>query len=233
MTLKQKWERRQTIFEGPSCIWTRKNSSAELTVFVLKFSAPIFVVLLLFVVTLIMPAVAFAQDFTPQIACWVCDPREYNLAAPNCSPVANPPIPGCRPEKPKYDGQCDKPVDPTQPPGPNTVTVRKYCKQGLLPFCARTKLGCTSIGDFGLVAINYGRFIFGISGSIALLFVIIGGMMMLFSFGNPEYMTKGKSTLIAAIIGLVIIFAAYLIVALVVKSLDVASVAEFTDVIPI
>jgi len=52
----------------------------------------------------------------------------------------------------------------------------------------------------------------GLSGSAALLMFVYGGFLWLTSGGNKERVDKGKKTLIWAIIGIVVIFAAYVIV---------------------
>lgn len=50
------------------------------------------------------------------------------------------------------------------------------------------------------------------AGSIAVVFVIIGGFWYVTSAGNEEQAEKGKNTLINAIIGIVIIILSYVIV---------------------
>lgn len=51
-------------------------------------------------------------------------------------------------------------------------------------------------------------FIFGIAGSLTLLFFIYGGYTMLTSLGNPEEIQKGRKILTGALIGLVLILSA-------------------------
>ncbi|TAK05126.1 hypothetical protein EPO33_04055 [Patescibacteria group bacterium] len=51
----------------------------------------------------------------------------------------------------------------------------------------------------------------GISGSIALLMFIWGGMLWLTSGGSPERIQKGKNTIVWAVLGLVLIFGSYAI----------------------
>lgn len=50
-------------------------------------------------------------------------------------------------------------------------------------------------------------------GAIALLFIIIGGFRFIISMGNQEGIEKARQTVLYAILGLLIIFLAYLIVA--------------------
>jgi len=49
--------------------------------------------------------------------------------------------------------------------------------------------------------------------AIALLFIILGGFRYIFSMGNPEGVEKARNTVLYAILGLILIFVAYLIVA--------------------
>ncbi len=49
----------------------------------------------------------------------------------------------------------------------------------------------------------------GVVGSLALLMFIYGGFIWMFSAGNPEKVAKGRSILIWASLGLVLIFSSY------------------------
>jgi len=51
--------------------------------------------------------------------------------------------------------------------------------------------------------------ILGLTGSIALIYFIIGGFMWMTAGGNMDKVKKGRDTLIWATLGLVIIFSAY------------------------
>jgi succinate dehydrogenase/fumarate reductase cytochrome b subunit len=56
-------------------------------------------------------------------------------------------------------------------------------------------------------------------GAIALLFIIFGGFRYIISLGNPESVEKARSTVLYAVLGLILIFLAYLIVAYVLNNL--------------
>jgi len=58
----------------------------------------------------------------------------------------------------------------------------------------------------------------GVVGSFALLMFIYGGFMWMLSGGNEKMVEKGKSTLIWAALGLVIIFMSYALVNFVIKT---------------
>jgi type IV secretory pathway VirB2 component (pilin) len=51
--------------------------------------------------------------------------------------------------------------------------------------------------------------ILGLTGTIALIYFIIGGFMWMTAAGNMDKIKKGRDTLIWATLGLVIIFSAY------------------------
>ncbi len=61
--------------------------------------------------------------------------------------------------------------------------------------------------------------ILGLSGSVALLVFVYGGFMYLISAGDTKRVEKGKETLKNAALGLVIIFASYLIVTAIIFAL--------------
>lgn len=54
--------------------------------------------------------------------------------------------------------------------------------------------------------------IFAVAALLALVFLIIGGVKWLTSQGEKEGVNKARETIVAAIVGLVIIFLSYLIV---------------------
>lgn len=77
------------------------------------------------------------------------------------------------------------------------------------------------------VAVNVSSWILGIVGSLALLMFIYGGFLMLISGGGGKSgdgknkVNEGKEAIKNAIIGLVIVFAAYLIIQFVLTALGV------------
>ena len=74
---------------------------------------------------------------------------------------------------------------------------------------------CTA-DDFAIVAFAAVRIVFAVAGVAALLFFIAGGVFMIVSGGNQVYISKGKMILRSAVIGLAIIFLAWIIVNLIV-----------------
>ncbi len=84
---------------------------------------------------------------------------------------------------------------------------------GIAKFVGLPKAG--SIPEF----IGFGlRVVLGIMGSFALLMFVYGGITWLTSAGNPDKITKAKNILVWATIGLIVIFASYTLVDLVIKA---------------
>lgn len=84
-----------------------------------------------------------------------------------------------------------------------------------------TNCGNYTLNDMAGTAITVSQFILGIVGSLSLLAFVAGGLMMMLSAGNPEWVTRGKQTLIGAVIGLAIVFTSYAIIQLVFTSLGI------------
>ena len=110
------------------------------------------------------------------------------------------------------DDACRQQICPQSP-------VERICERGK---CLTVKpkgnwttetLPCNyTLDDFVLVGVNLSNLIFGITGSLMLLFIAYGGYQYLTSMGNPEGLQGAKKTLTAAFVGLIIIFGASLFV---------------------
>lgn len=98
---------------------------------------------------------------------------------------------------------------------------------GILPRCAFDDYGCigekANINIFLDLGINIARFIFAIIGTVAFVMFVYGGFTMILSFGNPEKFSKGKDALVAAVVGMIIAFGAYLAVNFILNVLQVGS----------
>lgn len=81
--------------------------------------------------------------------------------------------------------------------------------------------GDYSLNDMVLVAVGASRWILGIVGSLALLMFIYGGLMFLISAGSSDRVSKAKLILIAAVAGLAIVFASYLIIKFVLGTMGI------------
>ena len=71
---------------------------------------------------------------------------------------------------------------------------------------------CRDISIFVMLGINIARYLFAIVGALALLFFIYGGFILILSQGNPEKVKKGTGSILSALIGLAVVFAAYVLV---------------------
>jgi len=72
--------------------------------------------------------------------------------------------------------------------------------------------GSYTLDDFTILLINVAEWILGISGSLALLAFVIGGIMFLTSAGSRERVDQAKKIISGAIIGLAIVFFSYTII---------------------
>lgn len=66
-----------------------------------------------------------------------------------------------------------------------------------------TDFGCIPNDPIGFVARFYGIGL-GLIGGVALLFIIYGGYLILTSQGNPDQLSKGKTNIMYAVIGLLL-----------------------------
>lgn len=95
-----------------------------------------------------------------------------------------------------------------------------------LPAFAQVDLGLNSANDIGLpspsaddpkqIAVNIVQYLMTFLGIIAVVVILYGGFQWLTAGGNEDKVGAAKKTIIAGIIGLIIIIAAYAIVAIVV-----------------
>jgi len=90
----------------------------------------------------------------------------------------------------------------------------KPCSGGDATYCGNYELN-----DFIALAINVSKWILGIVGSLALVMFIYGGVLFLISGGGSEKISQAKKIIIAAVIGLIIVFASYLIIRFVMGSM--------------
>ncbi len=113
-----------------------------------------------------------------------------------------------------------------------------YCLLGLLliPFIAQAASFNEAMGDIGKFFFGFGMNLgkgasvlwiisnvisglFALLGLLAILFLIVGGVRYVASFGNPDQTQQAKNTITYAIIGVAIAISAYTIVKLVTQAL--------------
>lgn len=71
---------------------------------------------------------------------------------------------------------------------------------------------CRDVSIFVSILLNGANYLFGIVGALALLVVVLAGIQLIISQGNPEKTKKAFDMLTAAGIGLLIVFGAYMLV---------------------
>lgn len=71
---------------------------------------------------------------------------------------------------------------------------------------------CLNANQLGTVIANAINFLFVVAALLALGFLILGGIKWLTSQGEKEGINKARETIVAAVVGLIIIFLSYLIV---------------------
>jgi hypothetical protein len=74
------------------------------------------------------------------------------------------------------------------------------------------------------------NFIMELATGIAIFIIVLGGLLYAFSAGNPGKIEKAKSTVTGAIIGLAIMFAAWLIVAIILNAMGYADITNWNQV---
>ena len=95
------------------------------------------------------------------------------------------------------------------------------CPIGLVP-CGTPDCPCTFCLFFTLIDNILDFVIFKVLLPVATLMFIVGGFYLLISRGNPEMFNKAKSILTATIIGLVIIFTAFIFIGTFLKYIGLA-----------
>ncbi|MDO8505968.1 MAG: pilin [bacterium] len=113
------------------------------------------------------------------------------------------------------DDECRQLICPQSP-------IPRICEEGKCivnaqgqprGIAAQETLPCNyTLDDMVLTGINMSKFIFGITGSLMLMFIVYGGYQLFASVGNPEGIMAGRKTLTAAFIGVILIFGASILV---------------------
>lgn len=96
-------------------------------------------------------------------------------------------------------------------------------KAGLLTACARQG-NCRDINDLIEALFPIAQKAFALIGAVAFAMFIYGGFTIILSFGNSERVGEGKKILVAAVIGIIISFSAYLLIKFLLDALGVTGV---------
>lgn len=89
--------------------------------------------------------------------------------------------------------------------------------------CECRDSGTCSLDDVLQVFVNLSTFILGISGAAVLFVFVYGGFKWVFSRGDSKWITAGKDAITASVIGLCIIFGAYVAINFIVSGLTTKS----------
>lgn len=92
--------------------------------------------------------------------------------------------------------------------------------KGPLPKCAFTG-SCRNVEDLVQLGVNEANWLFGIIAGLGFAFFVYGGLTMVLSFGNSEKVGQGKQILVAATVGMIIAFSAYVLVSFIVKAIGI------------
>lgn len=94
------------------------------------------------------------------------------------------------------------------------ATGSSDCPGGDATYCGNYELN-----DFVSLAINISKWILGMVGSLSLIMFVYGGILFLISSGASDKVGQAKKIIVAAIIGLIIVFSSYLIIQFVLGSM--------------
>lgn len=87
--------------------------------------------------------------------------------------------------------------------GQSTQKTDTKCQQ----YC-----GSYALNDFMTLVVKISTIILKVAGSLALLSMVVGGGMFLFSAGNKSWIDRGRTAMTGAAIGLLIVFFSYVII---------------------
>lgn len=96
------------------------------------------------------------------------------------------------------------------------------CIKGDATYC-----GNYTVDDFIKLVILASQWILGIVGSLSLVMFIYGGFMFLISSGSSDKVGQARKIIVAAVIGLVIVFSSYLIIKFVIGALGANTIYQF------
>ncbi|MFA6130818.1 MAG: hypothetical protein WC730_00955 [Patescibacteria group bacterium] len=97
--------------------------------------------------------------------------------------------------------------------------------------CACRDTGECTLDDLLQVVVNISVFLLGISGTAVLCVFIYGGFLWITAQGKPEAIKTGQKAIVGAVIGIVIIFSSYAIIAFVVSVLKTGESPEGEETI--
>ena len=96
-----------------------------------------------------------------------------------------------------------------------------FAQQWLVTCGGETQPACEFCHLFQLINNILNWVLFVLVPIISPIFIVIGGIYLLIARGNPEMFNKGKNVLTATIVGLIIVYTAYVLLSTVLTTLGV------------
>lgn len=97
---------------------------------------------------------------------------------------------------------------------------------GLIPCGGPNEPFCNLCYFFDLINNLIKFFLFTIALPVTILMFVLGGVLFLFAGAKPELMNKAKAIITAAVIGLVLMFGAWIMVNTVLQGLGIIAIPE-------
>jgi len=113
------------------------------------------------------------------------------------------------------------PALPTLAQSISIVDTTSTTTEGVNQGDTKYSTGDYTLDDIVMIAVRASRWILGIVGSLALLMFVYGGFMFLISSGSSDKISKAKAIIVAAMVGLIIVFSSYLIIQFVLKTIGI------------
>lgn len=98
------------------------------------------------------------------------------------------------------------------------------------PGCNSDNCGDYTLDDFVKLGVNVSNIILGLVGSLSLLMFVYGGVSFLISAGNAEAVSKARKIIVAAVLGLAIVFASYIIIQFVLEGLGYKDLSNWNRI---
>lgn len=92
----------------------------------------------------------------------------------------------------------------------------------ILPDCAFSGT-CDNINDLLVLLVNAAKFLFTIIGTVAFVMFVYGGFTMVMSMGNSDKVKQGREALVAAVVGLIVAFSAYILIDFVLDAIQASN----------
>jgi len=101
------------------------------------------------------------------------------------------------------------------------------------PNASASYCGDYQVNDFVTLAINIAQLILGLVGSLSLIMFVYGGVMFLISAGSSDKIAQAKKILVAAVVGLIIVFSSWLIIKFVSDTLGAQGDYKFNGTVSV